>query len=221
MTDAKFGESKLLLKDNACGDNSMFFLQVPCLIDSSLKDARYLRGLIVGSLGVFIYLFTIIYIDYIKSVQTNKYIEWDVKTITAGDYTVEFDLKKSLYEHFLQRYMDKSNPISEIAQFKLYVKDELEERLDSMPNLGLDGTEGDDVPVKIAQITFAFDNYQVIQWLRARGTHIKNEDWARVDAVNLKINNAIKNDQELLDKLQRPCSVFATFESEEGYNRAL
>lgn len=68
MTDAKFGESKLLLKDAACGDNSMFFIQVPCLIDPAQRDARYLRGLIVGSLCVFIYLFTIIYIDYIKSV---------------------------------------------------------------------------------------------------------------------------------------------------------
>jgi len=46
-----------------------------------------------------------------------------------------------------------------------------------MPPMGVDGPEGDVEPVKIATITFAFDNAKVINWLRDRGTHIKNEDW--------------------------------------------
>lgn len=32
---------------------------------------------------------------------------------------------------------------------------------------------------------------------------------------------ALKNDRSLLDKLQTPCSIFATFQTEEGYQRAL
>jgi hypothetical protein len=35
-----------------------------------------------------------------------------------------------------------------------------------MPALGLDGPEGDEMPVKIAVMTFAFDNSKVIKWLR-------------------------------------------------------
>jgi hypothetical protein len=54
-------------------------------------------GLTVGCVTVFIYLFTLVFIDYVKSVQQNKYIEWDVKTITAGDYTVEFDIGAEVY----------------------------------------------------------------------------------------------------------------------------
>lgn len=54
---------------------------------------RKIFGLIVGCVAVFIYLFTVVYFDYIKSVQMNKYVDFDVKTITAGDYTVEFDLE--------------------------------------------------------------------------------------------------------------------------------
>ena len=38
------------------------------------------------------YLFTIIYFDYIKVVETNNYVDFDVQTITAGDYTIQFDL---------------------------------------------------------------------------------------------------------------------------------
>ena len=30
----------------------------------------------------------------------NTYVDWDVKTITAGDYSVEFDLEISTYEQF-------------------------------------------------------------------------------------------------------------------------
>jgi hypothetical protein len=40
-------------------------------------------------MGVFICLFFVSFIDYLKSVFKNTAVEWDVKTITAGDYTVE------------------------------------------------------------------------------------------------------------------------------------
>ena len=44
----------------------------------------------LGSIGVFIYLFVLIYIDYIKAVENNRFLDFDVQTITAADYTVEF-----------------------------------------------------------------------------------------------------------------------------------
>ena len=86
-----------------------------------------------------------------------------------------------------------------------------------MNNLGY---EPDMEEVKIAQITLAFHNEKVINWLRKRGTFIKMEKWDKVDTINDQISEALK-DGVLLDKLQTPCSVFATFESEEGYNRGL
>jgi len=61
------------------------------------------------------------------------------------------------------------------------MKDELETRLTEMPCLGLDGPEADDIPVKIAIITFAFENSKIINWLKERGLHIKNEDWAKLE----------------------------------------
>jgi hypothetical protein len=77
--------------------------------------SRTMCGLVVGCIGVFIYLFVLVYIDYIKSIQSTKYVDWDVKTITAGDYTVEFDISKNLYKRFLEQFHDPSNPITEIA----------------------------------------------------------------------------------------------------------
>lgn len=85
-----------------------------------------------------------------------------------------------------------------------------------MPSAGMEDVQ----QIKIAMITFAFDNAKVINWLRYRGTCIKNEDWDGLKATNETIQNALKTDQELLDKLQRPCAAFVTFESEEGHARA-
>ena len=97
------------------------------------------------------------------------FVDWDVKTISAADYTVEFRVTESMYDAFQIKYLDETNPISEIGQFRSYVKDEMESRLTEFPALGIDGPEGDAMPVKIAVITFAFFNYEIIHNLRRRG----------------------------------------------------
>ena len=55
------------------------------------------------------------YFDYIKSVQKTKFVDFDVKTITAGDYTVEFDIEEEIYDEFLDNYFDKTNPMGEVS----------------------------------------------------------------------------------------------------------
>lgn len=52
--------------------------------------------------------------------------------------------------------------MSEIMQLKYFIKGELETRLTDMPGLGFDGVEGDNMRVKVALVTFAFDNACVI-----------------------------------------------------------
>jgi hypothetical protein len=94
---------------------------------------------------------------------------------------------------------------------------ELEKRLNDFPNNGVDGP--DDTEIKIAQITFAFDNQLVINWLKERGKYVKTEKWDKVTKVNEKIAKSLQ-DPYILDKMQRPCSIFATMETEEGYTRA-
>jgi len=43
----------------------------------------------------------------------NEYVEFDVDTITAGDYTVCFDLKDTTYTRFSSNYYDSQNPMCE------------------------------------------------------------------------------------------------------------
>lgn len=92
-----------------------------------------------------------------------------------------------------------------------------------MPDLGMDNDkeDGGSKEMKIAVVTCAFDNAKIVDWLRERGDAIKDENWDKLDRVNDHIRRNLKKDSQLLDKLQRPCSLFVTFESEEAYNRAL
>ena len=60
-----------------------------------------------GCIAVFIALFVINYIDYIKKTQENNYVEWDVKTITAGDYAIEFDIAPSFFEDYMAKEYKK------------------------------------------------------------------------------------------------------------------
>lgn len=77
-----------------CGKDAFFYIQAPCILPETAghMDQRQLFGLTTACTAVFIYLFTIVYFDYVKTLQKTKYVDFDVKTITAGDYTVEFDI---------------------------------------------------------------------------------------------------------------------------------
>ena len=53
---------------------------------------RKILGLMISCISVLIFFFVQINLDYIKRVEANQFIDWDVKTISAGDYTVEFGI---------------------------------------------------------------------------------------------------------------------------------
>ena len=63
-----------------------------CVVKTEQVPGRLTFGLFAGCVGVFIYLFCVVYFDYIKCVQKSVYVEYDIKTITAADYSVEFDV---------------------------------------------------------------------------------------------------------------------------------
>lgn len=72
--------------------------------------------------------------------------------------------------------------------------------------------------IKVAITTFAFKNELIINLLKERGEIIKNEDWEKMIEIDERINYIKTNH---LSDLMTPCSVFMTFECEEGVNRAL
>jgi hypothetical protein len=55
--------------------------------------------------------------------------------------------------------------------------------------------------------------------LRKRGKFIGAEKYDKLKDINAEIHELI-SDSDFLDKCQTPCSVFVSFEDEEGVNRA-
>jgi len=196
-------------------EDSMFFMQVACqLTDDQLYKQR-IAGLYVGCAGVFIALFYIVFIEYVKKTQKNNFVEWDVKTLTAGDYTVEVDIPEAAYKEFLQRHCEPDESQSAATQFRSYMKKFMEEALSAFPNLGFDEGVTD---IKIAKLTFAFDNAVLINLLRQRGMAIKGQNFDKVRELNKKID---QYRQDNYDKIARPVSIFLTFSSEEGKQRCI
>jgi hypothetical protein len=109
------------------------------------------------------------------------FVDWDVKTVSAADYTVEFRVTPDMYEYFQENFLQEDNPISEIGQFRTYVKNEMEARLTDFPPENYEGDEGNIEDVKIAVITFAFNNAEIIHNLRRRGKLIANEKWKKME----------------------------------------
>lgn len=64
-----------------------------------------------------------------EQAQRNKYIEWQTNTISAADYTVSFKITDMMFDNFLNQYYDERNPLSMMAQCRIYFKNEFEYRL--------------------------------------------------------------------------------------------
>jgi len=123
-----------------------------------------------------------------EQIQKNAFVEWDLDTITAGDYTVEFPISDNQYSYFVDKFLDEKNPISEIGQFRLYIKFEMETRLSQ---IACDDHRTKDDIIKVGVVTCAYDNPEIIVGLRERGTAIKNEQWAEVDKINNKMTDML------------------------------
>ena len=189
-------------------------------------DNRKFGGLFMGSAAVFIALMIVNYLDFIKKQQELQYLNWDAKTVTVGDYTVEFKLPEGFYNKWVEKWSEywithnkakNGKPyLSLVEAFRDWLQSQMERRLDVMPDLGYE-----DEPVlnvKIAMTTFAFENGAVISLLTERGRVIQNEKWDQMDKMDQKINQ-LKD--SAFEKICTPCAVFMTFENEEGVNRAL
>ena len=90
----------------------------------------------------------------------------------------------------------------------------MSDRLTNLPDLGYE----DEPPerINIALITFAFDNSELINLLKERGSAIKFENFNKMREINTKIDEVKSLN---LEKFERPVSAFLTFENEEGLNR--
>ena len=75
-----------------------------------------------------------------------------------------------------------------------------------------------DINVGFANITFAYDNPELLRLLTMRGTLITSGKFDKVPAIN-KLLEKLKTENK--DKITKPVTAFLTFNTQEGYERAL
>ena len=203
--------------------------------------------LMFGCSAVFVALFIINYLDYMDRHQLNSFVEWDVKTLTSGDYTVEIDIGPDFYPDYQlqeeKKWLQKSKNLckccdqclllharnecekgvvcqceglefdTSVQGFQAWFRYTVETRLKRLPDLGY---EDEPDKIKVAVMTLAFNNYDVIELLRKRGTAIIAEKWDKQREIEKQIE-ILKN--ENIERLTNPCHIFLTFQNEEGAER--
>jgi hypothetical protein len=70
-----------------------------------------------------------------------------------------------------------------------------------MDDLGFREEEFRHEPIKIAQITFAYENGWIIETLKKRGAAIATEKYDKVEEINNEIHEKITKDKAFLDKV--------------------
>jgi len=99
--EAKELKERAALADdlNDCKTEGVFFIQYACEL-SEAKALRQVYGLYFSCTAVFIYFFATIFFDYIRAVEATNQLDYDVKTYTAGDYSVEFKIQHCQYDNW-------------------------------------------------------------------------------------------------------------------------
>lgn len=122
-------------------------------------------------------------------------LDWDIQTITPGDYTIQYEVTDKAYKWFLASdtyKKDKNRGQSVGESLKAYIKNELESLLtkkliEMRANPDVDTSNINIQTVKIADIAFAFNNAELINLLRERGGHIMYQRYDKMREVEAKI----------------------------------
>lgn len=185
-------------------------VSVGCMLSDSEMSNRQVQGLLIGCIFVSVALFVVVYIDFIKQVAKNNFVEWDVKTVTAGDYSIEFDIDEEFWNKFVELHAHtKPFGTTMIVHFRDWITKEMEKKLSALPDLGFEPEPVQEI--KIACTNFAFNNAKLINLLKLRGSYISADNFTKMREIDEQIN-ALKKAPGELANFTRPVSVFMTFE---------
>ena len=189
-------------------ENSSLFIQYSCEIsEDELTDKRY-QALWAGCTSVFSCLVLLSVLKYRANSISIEKREWDIQTVTASDYTIEFkisqkqfdDIKAKMdYESFM--YYD-----AEGLRFKLYLQKIIEDRVKELSG----GQEG-----RVADINFGYKNGDLLDNLYKRGDYIKYKQWDQLNLINKEITRDM---HENMATYTTPVCAFVCMETEEAYN---
>ena len=210
------GLDRFLDKANApavcLSDTNRMFIQAHCKQSSEELESKRVLGLLVSCINGLIGLFFLAAIYYLTRSSKIKLIDYDVSTVTAADYTIEYMIPKHVYNTFLSEHYREGQG-TKIEAFKAFLKTELEGIVSNAKGVFNESTD-----IKIANIFFAFNNAELVTLLRKRGEFIVQANETKEKEIDERIS-ALKDAKR--DDFVIPVAAFITFKTQEGYERAI
>ena len=109
--------------DPCLQNDARFFIQYSCRQESDQINQKRRLGLFVACLGIFMCCLFLLTIYYLSSTAYIDYKLWDVSTVTAADFTIEWAIPESIWPKFCKT-LDESSDESKSVAFENYIKQE-------------------------------------------------------------------------------------------------
>ncbi len=86
--------------DLCSANDSVFFAQYSCLQSEQSLGAKRFQALYCVCMDIFLTLCFLTLIAYLRDLTYIMVKEWDIKTITVTDYSVEWEIPEEVFERF-------------------------------------------------------------------------------------------------------------------------
>jgi len=177
IPDAQVASEYLPLKDTCTTQHAKIYMQYKCEQNKSELNAKREKGLAVSICACIAALVFLVVIFYMKKMAILDFQMWDMKTLTASDFTVEMTVTEALWNQFIVNLanhkdelpMGKAAPDHKthkglpVVTFEAFLEEKLTAKLNKVPAVNKE------CDITIANITFGFDNPKLLNELVARG----------------------------------------------------
>ena len=149
-------------------EQASLFAQFACTQSQDRLDQKYIETSIISCCSVLLVCVYLIVLYNFKRSSKLMQLDWDIQTITPGDYTMQMEITDEAYEWFLANVFkrDGNRGVSIGMSLKTYIKNELEKLLtDKLKEVKSSPGDHSNIKideVKIADIVFAFNNDELI-----------------------------------------------------------
>lgn len=142
---------------------------------------------------------------------------YDLSAVTTGDFTAEMEIDEEQWEYFTKHITETKEPDSThsvpsmwemerpMVTLAQHLENELCRKLNMLPMV-----TSEDNDLKIAHMTFTFDNERILSLLVKRGEVITAGKYAELKKINDKIDHYFDNHYH---ELFRPVGAFITFQT--------
>lgn len=115
---------------NECtkGSNQLF-VQYTCEIDESQMWFRYRAVTFMVWMGLLMALLFYVYVRFASNSSHIQALEFDLDTVTAQDYSIEFQINKEVYEAWKDQYFDPNGKEAPAMALKRHMQAKIENLL--------------------------------------------------------------------------------------------